>query len=103
MIAETTDLPTKFAKMVVTNDQGRYVIPDLPKAKYTLWVRGYGWSIAEAESAPGKLVNLTATPAPTPPRRRNIIRACTGTRCSKSGRRASSPAPATRATASRRS
>src|SRR5262245_38093385 len=34
VIAETTDLGTKMAKMVVTDDQGRYVIPDLPKAKY---------------------------------------------------------------------
>ena len=42
MIAETTDLPTKFAKIVVTDDQGRYVIPDLPKANYSVWVRGYG-------------------------------------------------------------
>ena len=42
VIAETTDLPTKFAKMVVTDDQGRYVVPDLPKANYTVWVRGYG-------------------------------------------------------------
>src|SRR3984893_18035182 len=42
VIAETTDLPTKFAKIVVTDDLGRYVIPDLPKANYTLWVRGYG-------------------------------------------------------------
>ena len=42
MIAETIDLPTKFAKIVVTDDQGRYLIPDLPKANYTVWVRGYG-------------------------------------------------------------
>ena len=42
VIAETTDLPTKYAKMVVTDDQGRYVIPDLPRAKYNVWVRGYG-------------------------------------------------------------
>ena len=42
VIAETTDLPTKFARTVVTNDQGRYVVPDLPKAKYKMWVRGYG-------------------------------------------------------------
>ena len=42
VIAETTDLPTQFAKMVVTDDQGRYVIPDLPKANYSVWVRGYG-------------------------------------------------------------
>ena len=42
VIAETTDLPTKFAKIVVTDDQGRYLIPDLPKANYSIWVRGYG-------------------------------------------------------------
>src|SRR4030095_5164322 len=42
VIAETTDLPTRFAKMVVTDDQGRYLLPDLPKANYNVWVRGYG-------------------------------------------------------------
>ena len=42
VIAETNDLPTKFAKIVVTDDQGRYVIPDLPTANYSVWVRGYG-------------------------------------------------------------
>ncbi len=42
VIAETTDLPTKFAKIVVTDDRGRYLIPDLPKANYSVWVRGYG-------------------------------------------------------------
>ena len=42
VIAETMDLPTRMVKIVVTDDQGRYVMPDLPKANYTLWVRGYG-------------------------------------------------------------
>src|ERR1051325_1421051 len=42
VIAETRDLPTRFAKMVVTDDQGRYVVPDLPQANYDVWVRGYG-------------------------------------------------------------
>src|ERR1044072_8924554 len=42
VIAETTDLPTKFAKIVVTDERGRYVIPGLPKANYSVWVRGYG-------------------------------------------------------------
>ncbi len=43
VIAETTDLPTtKLAKIVVTDDAGRYLVPDLPKAKYKVWVRGYG-------------------------------------------------------------
>src|ERR1700732_2238296 len=66
VIAETTDLPTKLAKIVVTDDRGRYVIPDLPKANYTVWVRGYGLvDSAKVEAAPGKLLNLTATPAPT--------------------------------------
>ena len=36
VIAETADLPTKMVKIVVTDDQGRYVLPDLPKANYTV-------------------------------------------------------------------
>ena len=42
VIAETADLPTKYAKMVVTDDRGRYLVPGLPKATYNVWVRGYG-------------------------------------------------------------
>src|SRR5690349_12366962 len=42
VIAETTDLPVRFARIVVTDDQGRYLIPDLPRANYNVWVRGYG-------------------------------------------------------------
>ena len=42
VIAQTIDLPTKFVKIVVTDDQGRYVLPELPKANYDIWVRGYG-------------------------------------------------------------
>jgi hypothetical protein len=42
VIAETTDLPTKFAKIVVTDDLGRYLIPDQPRANYRVWVRGFG-------------------------------------------------------------
>src|SRR5262245_42724364 len=42
VIAETSDLPTKFVRIVVTDDKGRYVVPDLPKANYSVWVRGYG-------------------------------------------------------------
>src|ERR1700681_2040972 len=42
VIAETNDLPTKFRKIVVTDDAGRYLLPDLPKANYSVWVRGYG-------------------------------------------------------------
>ena len=67
VIAETTDLPTKFVKMVVTDDRGRYLVPDLPKANYKVWARGYGLvDSASVQTAPGKLVNLTAVVAPNP-------------------------------------
>src|SRR5262245_46490893 len=42
VIAETRQLPTKFVRIVVTDDRGRFLVPDLPKATYQLWVRGYG-------------------------------------------------------------
>ncbi|MGH9786867.1 MAG: carboxypeptidase-like regulatory domain-containing protein, partial [Terriglobia bacterium] len=42
VVAETTDLPTKLARIVVTDDQGRYLVPDLPRGNYKVWVRGYG-------------------------------------------------------------
>src|SRR5512132_1780446 len=41
-IAESTGTPTRLIKSVVTDDQGRYLIPDLPNATYDVWVRGYG-------------------------------------------------------------
>ena len=67
VIAETTDLPTKMAKIVVSDDRGRYLIPDLPQANYSIWVRGYGLvNSAKVQSAPGKLVNLNAVLAPNP-------------------------------------
>lgn len=65
VIAETTDLPTRLSKTVVTDDRGRYLIPDLPKASYTVWARGYGLvDSAKAKSGPGKVVNITAVVAP---------------------------------------
>ena len=64
VIAETNDLPTRFARMVVTDDQGRYVLPDLPKANYSIWVRGYGLvDSPKVKSTPGKIVNLKAVVA----------------------------------------
>src|SRR5215831_2010445 len=67
VIAETTDLPTKYTKIVVTDDQGRFVIPDLPKANYSVWVRGYGLVDSQkVQGEPGKTLNLTATVAPNP-------------------------------------
>ncbi len=65
VIAETFDLPTKFSRVVATDDQGRYVIPDLPKGNYEVWVRGYGLVDSEkVKAAPGKLLNLKAVVAP---------------------------------------
>ena len=65
VIAETTDLPTKFRKIVVTDDRGRFLVPDLPKASYKIWVRGYGLvDSAPIVSAPGKTLALKAVPAP---------------------------------------
>jgi hypothetical protein len=66
VIAETADLPTKFAKIAVTDDRGRYVIPDLPKAGYSVWVRGYGLvDSPKVKASPGQSLNLKAVPAPT--------------------------------------
>src|SRR3984893_11170815 len=67
VIAETTDLPTKFVKIVVTDDGGRYVLPQLPKANYKLWVRGYGLVDSQPiQVTPGKILNLKAVVAPSP-------------------------------------
>src|SRR5689334_6888152 len=65
VIAETNDLPTKFVRIVVTDDQGRYLIPDLPKASYSVWVRGYGLvDSPKSKSIGGQTLNLTAVAAP---------------------------------------
>src|SRR5262245_57382685 len=65
VIAETSDLPTRFVKIVVTDDLGRYVIPELPSTSYSVWVRGYGLvDSPKTKSTPGKTLNLTAVVAP---------------------------------------
>jgi hypothetical protein len=67
VIAETSDLPTRFARIVVTDDRGRYLLPDLPPASYDVWVRGYGLVDSPKQRAqPGTTLNLRATPAPNP-------------------------------------
>jgi hypothetical protein len=67
VIAETSDLPTKLRRIVVTDDQGRYLMPDLPKANYQVWVRGYGLVDSPKTAAtPGQSLNLRAVIAPTP-------------------------------------
>jgi hypothetical protein len=65
VIAETDDLPTKFRKIVVTDDRGRYLLPDLPAANYVLWVRGYGLvDSPRVRSERGRVVALPAVGAP---------------------------------------
>jgi hypothetical protein len=67
VIAETRDLPTKYAKIVVTDDLGRYLVPDLPRASYDVWVRGYGLvdSPKARITAGTTSLDLTAVPAPS--------------------------------------
>jgi hypothetical protein len=65
VIAETTDLPTRYIKEVVTDDQGRYLIPSLPAANYTVWARGYGLvDSAKVQAHPGKQIDLKPSVAP---------------------------------------
>ena len=67
VIAETRDLPTRFVRIVVTDDRGRYLLPDLPRATYQVWVRGYGLVDSPRHpGTPGRVLNLTAIPAPNP-------------------------------------
>lgn len=66
VIAETDELPSKFRKIVVTDDHGRYALPDLPKANYKVWVRGYGLLDSQpVEGGPGRTLPLNAVLAPT--------------------------------------
>jgi hypothetical protein len=66
VIAETTELGTRFAKIAVTDERGRFVVPDLPRAHYQLWVRGYGLvDSPKVAGEPGKILNLTAEVAPS--------------------------------------
>jgi hypothetical protein len=67
VIAETKSLQTPFRKIVVTDDQGRYLVPDLPAATYELWVRGYGLKdSAKTAGARGAMVPLKVDTAATP-------------------------------------
>ena len=66
VIAETHDLGTRFARIVVTDDQGRYLLPDMPEASFDIWVRGYGLVDSEKVSAtPGDSLDLEAVLAPS--------------------------------------
>jgi hypothetical protein len=66
VIAETTELPTQFRRIVVTDDQGRYLVPDLPQADYSVFVRGYGLvDSPKMRAKPGQRLDLAAAPAPS--------------------------------------
>jgi mono/diheme cytochrome c family protein len=59
VIAETDSLPTNFRKIVVTNDEGRFVLPELPSTRYHVWVRGYGLTDSQKlEATPGDKLSL---------------------------------------------
>jgi hypothetical protein len=65
VIAETSELPTKFVRIVVTDDQGRYVLPDLPPASYQVFVRGYGLvDSARVSAKRGQHLDMKAVVAP---------------------------------------
>ena len=65
IIAETRDLPVRYIKSVVTDDRGRFVVPDLPPANYSVWARGYGLvDSAKMTARPGQRITIAATPAP---------------------------------------
>jgi hypothetical protein len=67
VIAETTDLPTRFVRIVATDDRGRYLLPDLPKARYSVWVRGYGLvDSPKVQATPGAALDLKAVASPSP-------------------------------------
>src|ERR1700685_4417432 len=64
VIAETSDVGNRLVKIVVTDEHGRFVLPDLPQAKYKVWSRGYGLLDSNrTESAPGKLLTIHAVVA----------------------------------------
>src|SRR5262245_49859617 len=65
VIAETRSLPTRFIRIVATDDEGRFLVPDLPDAEYDVWTRGYGLVDSQKIKArPGQTLALTATAAP---------------------------------------
>jgi hypothetical protein len=65
VIAESRDFQTRFAKIVVTDEAGRFLVPDLPRAKYSVWVRGYGLADSpKVDATPGHHLGLAAVIAP---------------------------------------
>ena len=109
VIAETRDLPVRYIKIVVTDDRGRFVVPDLPQASYSVWARGYGLvDSAKTTAAPGAHREPHRHARANAGRgRAATTRPSTGTRCCRSrrptssARRAASPQDVTQATLAR--
>src|ERR1700730_9721682 len=67
VIAETKSLSVPFRKIVVTDDQGRFLVPDLPDGAYELWVRGYGLKdSARVKGERGVTLNISVADAKDP-------------------------------------
>jgi hypothetical protein len=68
VIAQTEETNTPFVKIVVTDDDGRFTLPQLPDNTFDIWVRGYGLTdSAKVEGRPGDTdLELTAVVAATP-------------------------------------
>ena len=83
VIAETSDLGTKFRKIVVTDERGQFLLPELPKANYKVWVRGYGLVDSAAGGCyAGENFDVgCGGGADSRAQRRNIIRLAIGRRC----------------------
>ena len=102
VIAETKDLPTGYRKIVVTDDQGRYVIPELAESELRRLgarLRPRGFSQSESGARQDAQPDCRHR-ARSRTKRRNIIPPPTGIPCCTFRRRAISPARATKATAS---
>ncbi len=64
VLAETDDLLTPYRKVVVTNDAGQFLLPELPEARYQVWVRGYGLSDSpKTASLPGENLEIVVSDA----------------------------------------
>jgi streptogramin lyase len=82
VVAESKDVmpddgrgPDSYRKIVVTDDAGRFLLPDLPSGSYDVWVRGYGlvdsrasWTLSGQHIvAPGtRDLQITVETAQTP-------------------------------------
>lgn len=83
VIPEKYDLPTRYAKIVVTDSIGRYLIPELPSANYKVCGSGYGLIDSEKKDAKlGAILDLTAVVAPSEAGPRSIILQVIGSRSS---------------------